>query len=126
MKIERTEDLETCRAIRRAVFVQEQNVPEDEEWDGLDGAAIHLLARDDQGAAVGTARILLADEALAGLSVAEGERVGNLIKPVMLDLPVLLGAHGMDRVIALAGHVSVMNEGKVLLAGDVEAARTWN
>lgn len=53
-------------------------------------------------------------------------RVGDLIKPVMLDLPVLLGAHGMDRVIALAGHVSVMNEGKVLLAGDVEAARTWN
>ena len=49
MKIERTEDLETCRAIRRAVFVQEQNVPEDEEWDGLDGAAVHLLARDDQG-----------------------------------------------------------------------------
>ena len=60
------------------------------------------------------------------MSVAEGERVGNLIKPVMLNLPVLLGAHGMDRVIALAGHVSVMNEGKVLLARDVEAARTWN
>ncbi len=77
-------------------------------------------------ALVTTSRIPLANEALSGLSVAEGERVGNLIKPAMLDLPVLLGAHGMDRVIALAGHVSVMNEGKVLLAGDVEAARTWN
>ena len=42
MKIERTEDLETCRAIRRAVFVQEQNVPEDEEWDGLDLSLIHI------------------------------------------------------------------------------------
>lgn len=56
--IEETTDLETCRAIRRAVFIVEQNVPEAEEWDGRDGDAIHLLARDATGAAVGTARIL--------------------------------------------------------------------
>ena len=53
--IEETTDLETCRAIRRAVFIVEQNVPEAEEWDGRDGDAIHLLARDATGAAVGTA-----------------------------------------------------------------------
>lgn len=56
--IEETTDLETCRAIRRAVFIVEQNVAEAEEWDGRDGAAIHLLARDASGAAIGTARIL--------------------------------------------------------------------
>lgn len=60
------------------------------------------------------------------MSVAEGERVGNLIKPVMLDLPVLLGAHDVDRVIALAVHVPVRNEGKVRLDADVEASRTWD
>ena len=38
-------------------------------------------------ALVTTSRIPLANEALSGLSVAEGERVGNLIKPAMLDLP---------------------------------------
>ncbi len=56
--IERTTDLDTCRAIRREVFILEQNVPEAEEWDGRDGKAIHLLARDAAGAAIGTARIL--------------------------------------------------------------------
>lgn len=56
--IEKTTDLDTCRAIRRVVFIVEQNVPEAEEWDGRDGAALHLLARDASGAAVGTARIL--------------------------------------------------------------------
>ena len=56
--IEKTTDLDTCRPIRRVVFIVEQNVPEAEEWDGRDGAALHLLARDASGAAVGTARIL--------------------------------------------------------------------
>lgn len=57
--IERTDDLATCRAIRHEVFVVEQNVPEAEEWDDLDADAIHLIARDDQGAAIGTARLLV-------------------------------------------------------------------
>lgn len=58
MKIQVTRDLETCLALRRTVFVQEQNVPEDEERDDKDAAAVHLLAFDgDQP--VGTARIVL-------------------------------------------------------------------
>lgn len=57
--IETTTDLETCRALRRTVFIEEQNVPEAEEWDGKDGEAIHLLARDAMGRPVGTARILI-------------------------------------------------------------------
>ena len=58
MKIERSDDLDACRAIRREVFVVEQNVPESEEWDDLDDHAIHLLARDDAGVALGTARLI--------------------------------------------------------------------
>ncbi|WP_353429961.1 GNAT family N-acetyltransferase [Paracoccus denitrificans] len=57
--IEKTADLAACRAIRHEVFVIEQAVPEAEEWDGSDGDAIHLLARDATGMAVGTARILI-------------------------------------------------------------------
>jgi predicted GNAT family N-acyltransferase len=56
--IEQTTDLKACHAIRRAVFIVEQNVPEAEELDDQDGAAIHLLARDAAGHAIGTARIL--------------------------------------------------------------------
>jgi len=56
-----TTDLATCHALRRIVFIEEQNVPEAEEVDGRDGDALHLLARLD-GQAVGCARILLAGE----------------------------------------------------------------
>lgn len=39
-------DLARCRDLRRAVFIDEQNVPEDEEWDGLDAGARHWLVWD--------------------------------------------------------------------------------
>ena len=56
--IARTDDLTACLAVRRVVFMEEQDVSEADEIDGLDGAALHLLARIG-GQPVGTARILL-------------------------------------------------------------------
>ena len=53
-----TRDIDTCRALRREVFIEEQGVSEADEVDGLDEGAIHLLARDGDRA-VGTARLLL-------------------------------------------------------------------
>jgi ElaA protein len=53
-----TRDLATCRRLRRVVFIQEQGVPEADELDGQDEAALHLLALRD-GVAVGTARLLV-------------------------------------------------------------------
>ena len=49
-------ELEDCRSIRRRVFIDEQDVPEDLEWDGQDGDAQHLLIRDGDRP-VGTLRI---------------------------------------------------------------------
>lgn len=46
------------RAIRLAVFVQEQQVPEHEEWDEDDPKATHLLVSTAEGEAIGTARLL--------------------------------------------------------------------
>jgi ABC-type branched-subunit amino acid transport system ATPase component len=68
-------------------------------------------------------RLLLADEPLAGLSAAERERVGNLLKQVSESLPVLLVEHDIDRVFQLSDHVTVMNEGKVLIDGTVAEVR---
>lgn len=51
-------DAERLIAVRRQVFVREQQVPEALEWDGLDTEARHLLAEDADGAAIGTARLL--------------------------------------------------------------------
>ncbi len=52
-----TDDIATCRALRRAVFIEEQGVPEADEVDDQDDQAVHLLARLD-GVPVGTARLL--------------------------------------------------------------------
>ena len=49
-------DLDDCRGIRRRVFIEEQEVPEDLEWDGKDIDAQHLLIRDGTRPA-GTLRI---------------------------------------------------------------------
>lgn len=44
--------------IRKAVFIDEQNVPVELEWDGLDETADHLLAYHTLGEAIGCARLL--------------------------------------------------------------------
>lgn len=58
LKIEVTDDIPTCQALRRVVFIDEQGVSEADEVDGLDGRAIHLLAWDGD-CPVGTARLLV-------------------------------------------------------------------
>lgn len=50
--------MEAVFEIRRVVFIEGQNVPEEEERDALDADAIHLIAFDDQKP-VGTARLLV-------------------------------------------------------------------
>lgn len=46
------------RFVREQVFMLEQHVPEELEWDGLDNHAVHLLARDQAGNPIGTVRML--------------------------------------------------------------------
>jgi ElaA protein len=59
MIIKPVEDISPCHALRRAVFIEEQGISEPEEWDDLDGAAIHLLAHEGQ-TPLGTARLIIA------------------------------------------------------------------
>jgi len=44
-------------AIRQAVFVEEQNVPQSIEMDGKDPSCYHVLACDGAGKPIGTARL---------------------------------------------------------------------
>lgn len=55
-----TDDIATCRALRRVVFIKEQGVSEADEIDDLDPVATHLLATAD-GRPVGSARIVPLD-----------------------------------------------------------------
>lgn len=66
-------DRSACEALRLAVFVEEQHVPEHEEWDGQDERALHVLARTADGRAVGTGR-LLPDGRIGRMAVAQDWR----------------------------------------------------
>lgn len=47
-------DLQACFQVRKEVFVGEQNVPEELEYDAHDATAVHVLAVTADGVALGT------------------------------------------------------------------------
>jgi predicted GNAT family N-acyltransferase len=51
-------DNSAVRSIRETVFIQEQHVPVDLEWDQFDESCLHLLALDATNRPIGTARLL--------------------------------------------------------------------
>lgn len=44
--------------VRRAVFIEEQGVPEALEWDEHDAVSLHILALTGEGTPIGCARLL--------------------------------------------------------------------
>lgn len=50
-------DRDDLRHVREIVFVREQRVPVELEWDGLDDRCDHVLARDREGQPIGTGRL---------------------------------------------------------------------
>nr|WP_301281950.1 GNAT family N-acetyltransferase [Halomonas sp. 707B3] len=68
---------EPASLIRRIVFIDEQQVPQEEEWDGRDTECMHFLATLN-GEPVGTARLLPDGHIgrVAVLSSARGTGIG--------------------------------------------------
>jgi predicted GNAT family N-acyltransferase len=74
--------------IRHRVFVVEQNVPAELEWDGIDDACRHAIAEDRQGTAIGCGR-LLPDGHVGRMAVLAGWRrsgVGGAILELLVEL----------------------------------------
>lgn len=71
--------------IRREVFIQEQRVPEEMEWDELDDKATHALAFTDDMRAVGYAR-LLNDKQLGRMAVLPEFRHQGIGSALLLKL----------------------------------------
>ena len=51
------QDREALQQVRRVVFIVEQQVPEQEEWDSADPTSLHALALRAKRDAVGTGRL---------------------------------------------------------------------
>jgi predicted GNAT family N-acyltransferase len=80
------QDEETLKQLRETVFVQEQQVPAEIEWDGRDRDAVHVIAREgEQAIACGR---LLADGKIGRMAVLPGWRgrgVGAAILAALVD-----------------------------------------
>ncbi len=59
-------------------------------------------------------QVLLLDEPLAGMGVAEAERMIELLHELKKDHAILLVEHDMDAVFALADRLTVMVNGQVI------------
>ena len=81
------------RAIREEVFIREQGVPAELEWDGLDQSSQHVLALSVSGDAIGCGRIT-PDGKIGRIAVLpgwRGKRIGSAILESLLDY-----AHSQD------------------------------
>ncbi|WP_435217186.1 GNAT family N-acetyltransferase [Streptomyces sp. bgisy034] len=58
-------DREACFAVRKEVFVVEQGVPQQIEYDAHDADAVHVLAVREDGLPLGTGRLLYGEAAAA-------------------------------------------------------------
>ncbi|NND41315.1 MAG: GNAT family N-acetyltransferase [Silicimonas sp.] len=89
MTIAVTDKLDVVLAIRRKVFIEEQGISFDDDVDGKDPTAIHLIATDGANA-VGTARLLISGEVgnigrVAVLKESRGQGFGKALVLFALD-----------------------------------------
>lgn len=91
------EDGPALRAVREAVFVAEQGVPKELEWDGRDAACVHVLALDKGARPIGTARMTPEGHIgrMAVLAAWRGRGVGSALLAALLARAVALRLPGV-------------------------------
>ncbi|MDA1076172.1 MAG: GNAT family N-acetyltransferase [Proteobacteria bacterium] len=84
---------EKLQDIRRRVFIVEQNVPKEIEWDGEDEGSRHFLAVNELGLAVGCARLLASGQIgrMAVLAEFRGTGIGFKLLNLAVETAKLSG-----------------------------------
>ncbi|MGW3337626.1 GNAT family N-acetyltransferase [Streptomyces sp. NPDC001009] len=107
-------DREACFVVRKDVFVGEQGVPQDIEYDAYDASAVHVLAVDEDGVPLGTGRLLHGEAAAA--KTGGDASVGSLGR-----LAVTRRARGLGVGAALVRAIEDAARGLGLTAVDLHA-----
>ncbi|MEU6572987.1 GNAT family N-acetyltransferase [Streptomyces sp. NPDC046805] len=107
-------DREACFTVRKEVFVVEQGVPQDLEYDEYDAVAVHVLAVREDGTPLGTGRLLYGEEAAA--KTGGDPSVGSLGR-----LAVTREARGLGVGVALVRAIEEAARARGLAAVDLHA-----
>ena len=90
---------EQAAAIRKAVFVEEQGIPAELEWDAGDAACVHAVARNRLGLALATGRLLTHGPGVAKigrmavLASQRGSRIGRAVLDALVAAARARGDH---------------------------------
>jgi YbgC/YbaW family acyl-CoA thioester hydrolase len=88
-----------AQAIRHAVFVREQQIPADLEWDAADSTCVHAVAFNRFGMALGTGRLLRHSPGVAKvgrmavLQTMRGADIGRALLDALLSCARRRGDH---------------------------------
>ena len=93
-----------AQAIRYAVFVIEQKIPVELEWDDMDAVCLHAVAYDGNGISMGTGR-LLPDGHVGRMAVKKSAR-GLGVGGALLDALVELARQRGDKRVMLNAQAS--------------------
>ncbi|MCD7437636.1 GNAT family N-acetyltransferase [Streptomyces lincolnensis] len=107
-------DREACFAVRKEVFVGEQGVAEDIEYDAYDAGAVHVLAIREDGTPLGTGRLLHGEAAATKVD-------GDPSVGVLGRLAVTKSARGLGVGAALVRAVEDAARARGLAAVDLHA-----
>lgn len=107
-------DREACFAVRKEVFVVEQGVPQEIEYDVHDADAVHVLAVREDGLPLGTGRLLYGEAAAARTD-------GDLTVGSLGRLAVTQEARGLGVGAALVRAIEDAARARGLAAVDLHA-----
>jgi len=93
-------DAANLGTVRRAVFIDEQGVPDTLEWDEYDAVSTHWLGLDGDGSPIGCAR-LLPDGHLGRMAVLPAWR-GHGVGRALLDAVLHAARMRGDRLLRLS------------------------
>jgi predicted GNAT family N-acyltransferase len=112
--------------VRDAVFVQEQGVPQELEWDGLDAEAKHFLAINEAGQALGCARLLDTGQ-IGRMAVVASQRrggIGRRLLDAAIDKARQDGhdevfVHAQSEVVRFYREAGFLPEGEEFMEADI-------
>ena len=85
------------KSVRKAVFIDEQSISPELEWDGLDEECRHALVLSSQGEAIGCGR-MMADGHIGRIAVLPAWRKQKVGTAIMEALLGYARAHGYPQV----------------------------